>query len=779
MNETAPDPVWQKTACNLCYANCGLEVQTAGRTIGKVRGDRDHPRSQGYLCQKAAAITHYQSHDMRLQSPLRRAADGSFEEVSWDTALGEIADKLLAIRDRHGPRALSYYGGGGQGNHSGGGYGINMMRGLGASDFYSSLAQEKSGRFLVNGKMFGAQNCNQTILAEDADLMIVLGGSIWQAQCEPHARSHLRHAANDGARKIIVIDPVRTKDAEFADLHLQLKPGSDTYLLGAMLKMLLDRGALDQAFIEAHTLDWDAVRDDIDGIPAAEWIAFCDLPPEDVEQAVEMIAAAKAMTVRSELGIEMGRNSTLNSYLGNLLFVLTGHFGRPGTHAIHSWLQPLFGNSRGATSVATGMQEIAGLYPPNRFPAEILSDKEDRLRAVIVDSSNPANSTADSQATEAAFRALDLLVVIDVAMSETAELADYVLPAASQFEKHEFTLFTFAFPVNYFHLRRPLFEPLPGTRSEPEIYADLAGRLGLLPPADEIDDLRRLAASDRLAFAGAFATLLKQETTYAAVAPVILYLTLGPTLKGGAAVAAILWPACHRLALREAKAVQKALGSSADGPLLGEELFAKILNSPSGTAFSWHDYEDIWRLLAHKDGKIRLAIPELQDWLRRLDPADDQITDEEYGFTVSLGQRRQYNANQIIRTPRWRAGELDGSLRIHPDDLAGIGAADGGWVTVRTRRGKLTARAEADDTLRRGYATLPHGYGMRYPLAGGEMVTIGPRINMLTASDDCDPVTDTPYHKNVAADLSRATNEEAARGEDAANKVRAYLAAAE
>jgi len=775
---TATDLIWKKTACNLCYANCGLEVQTEGQSITKVRGDRAHPRSRGYLCQKASAISHYQSHKQRLSSPLRRRVDGTFEEVTWDTALGEIAEKLLAIGADHGPRSLGFYGGGGQGNHSGGGYGINMMRALGATDFYSSLAQEKSGRFLVNGEMFGTQNCNQTILTEDADLMIVLGGSIWQAQCEPHARTHLRHASNDEARKIIVIDPVRTKDAEFADLHLQLKPGTDTYLLGAMLKLLMDRDGFDQQFIETHTVGWQDIRDDIKRIPASAWIAHCDVPYEKVEQAVDMIIEAEAMTMRSELGIEMGKNSTLNSYLGNLLFLLTGNFGRPGTHAIHSWLQPLFGNSKGATSLVTGMKEIAGLYPPNRFPAEILTEKEDRLRAVIVDSSNPANSTADTQMTEAAFRALELLVVVDVAMSETAMLADYVLPASSQFEKHEFTLFTFAFPTNYFHVRQPLFEPLEGTRTEPEIYADLADRLGLLPPDDVIEDLRQLAASDRLAFSKSFGALMQQDKRYAGTAPIILYLTLGKTLANGAASAVILWPACHRLAGREAKAVQKALGTKSEGPLLGEELFETILNSHSGTAFTIHEYEDIWRMLGHKDQKIRLALPELQAWLGRLDPADDQV-DADFPFTVSLGQRRQYNVNQIIRSPKWRPKELDGTLRLHPDELTKLGASDGGWITVTTRRGKLTARAEADDSLRPGYATLPHGYGMLYPLENGEMVQIGPRINMLTASDDCDPITDTPYHKNVAASLSVATNEEAALGEDASNKVMSWVSAAE
>ncbi len=765
---------WKKTACILCYANCGLEAKTEVHRIIKVKGDKAHPRSAGYVCQKASRISYYQNDAERLTSPLRRGPDGSFEKIDWDTALSEIAEKMLAIREHYGPRSLGHYGGGGQGNHSGGGYGIMMMRAFGTTEFYSSIAQEKSGRFWVNGRMFGAQNCNHAIQPEDADLMIVLGGSIWQAQCEPGARTHLREAEKATGKKIIVIDPVRTRDAEFADLHLQIKPGTDAYLLGAMLKLLLDADGIDREFIAEHTEGWDAVAPDIAKIPAASWIAHTGLDKADVDLAVQMIIEAEAMTLRTELGIEMGRNSTLNSYLGNLLFLATGHFGRPGTHGIHTWLQPLVGNSKGARSLVTDMEEIGGVYPPNRFAQEILSDNPDRLRAMLIDSSNPANSAANTAATEAALQALDLLVVVDVAMTETAAQADYVLPAASQYEKWEFTYFTFSFPINYFHLRRPLFEPLEGTRVEGEIYADLARRLGLLPDDTVLNELRRLAGEDRAAFAKAFQGLLAESSVYAVIAPVILYLTLGKSLAHGAASAAILWPGCHRTAARNGEAVRRAIGSDKEGPALGEALFETILDSPSGTAFTHNEFDDVWSLLAYQDQKIRMQVPEMLEWLNRLDPAKD-VQDADYPFVVSLGQRRQYNSNQVIRTPRWRKQDHDGNLRVHPRDLQKIGAADGGWVTVETRTGALTARAEADDSLRVGYATLPHGYGMTYPLENGERVTIGPRVNMLSASEDCDPIGATPYHKNVAARLRCASDDEAGMSEEISRKVRVYI----
>ncbi|MCP5368745.1 MAG: molybdopterin-dependent oxidoreductase [Hyphomicrobiales bacterium] len=778
------DGNWKRTACILCYANCGLEVKTDGGRITTVRGDRAHPRSRGYLCQKAQGVAHYARPGERLTTPLRRRADGGFETVDWDTALDEIAARLRAVVDAHGPVALGHYGGGGQGNHSGGGYGIMMLRALGARNFYSALSQEKSGRFWVNGRMYGAQTCNHIPLAEDADLWLVIGSSVWEAQCEPGARVHVREFAKEADRRMIVVDPVRTREAEMADLHLQIKPGTDAFLMGAMLKMLVERGAQDDAFIAAHCDGWPAVRESILAIPAPDWIAATGLDPADVERAVDMVAASRAMALRTELGIEQSRNSTLNSYLGNLLFLVTGHFGRPGTHAIHSWLQPLFGNSRGAVSPVTGMLEIAGLYPPNRFPAEVLTDHPDRLRAMIVDSSNPANSAADTDDVERAFRALDLLVVVDVAMTETAALADYVLPAAAQYEKWEFTYFTFTFPTNYFHLRRPLFEPFPGTRPEPEIYADLARRLGLLPDADVIAGLRETAGRDRAAFAAAFQGLLREDKRLFPLAPVILYLTLGKSLANGAASTAILWPACHRLAQAHTVPVQRALGTEAPPPLLGEMLFETIVNADTAVPFTTHTFDEMWDMVPNPGHRFQLDIPEMRTWMAELRPDGAEAAGGDYPFIVSLGQRRSHNANQIVRHPGWRKKDLDGALRVHPADLADLGAADGGWVTVETRRGRLTARAEADDRLRRGYAALPHGYGMRIAIdpesgwdgAGNDSsVLAGPRINRLSASDDCDPLTATPYHKTVAARLTRASNEEAARSEDQAAQLRRAL----
>ena len=148
---------WHKTACNLCYVNCGIEVLVNEGHVEKVRGDRSSPKSQGYLCNKAARIPYYAHHKDRLTMPLRRRADGGFDAIEWDVAIAEIAPPEQTLVDRHGGKSMALSGGGGQGNHAGGAYANAFLRALGSRNVFNALSQEKTGDFWINGHMFGSR----------------------------------------------------------------------------------------------------------------------------------------------------------------------------------------------------------------------------------------------------------------------------------------------------------------------------------------------------------------------------------------------------------------------------------------------------------------------------------------------------------------------------------------------------------------------------------------------------------------------------------------------
>ncbi|MBX3269693.1 MAG: molybdopterin-dependent oxidoreductase [Sandaracinaceae bacterium] len=747
MSETT----WKATACILCSENCGLEVRTEGRRITAVRGDDAH-HSEGYLCQKAARLDHYQSHAERLDTPLRRRPDGGFERIGWDQALREIAARLRAIRAEHGGHAIAYYGGGGQGNHLGGVYGSALRAHLGTPYVYSALAQEKTGDFWVNGELFGKQTCHVTPDVEHADFVIFLGTNPWQSHGFPRARKVLKAIAADPARTMVVIDPRVTETAKLADVHLRPRPGTDAFLLAAMLGVIAREGAEDRAFLDAHTTGAAEVLAVLADVDVAAYAARAGVPLADVERVARGLAAAERAVVRADLGIQQSYHSTLNSYLEKLAFLLTGHFGRRGTHNLHTFLLPLIGHSPSPEedptvplTRVTGMRPIAKLYPPNVAPLEIDTDHPERVRAMIVDSANPLVSGADTRAYERAFARLELAVTIDVAPSETAARSHYVLPASSQFEKGEATFFNLGFPENRFHFRRPIFAPLPGTLPEPEIYRRLLVALGALP--ERFPLLEAAARAHRKAprarlFPLALAAALKARPSWAPLAPVVLYATLGRALPPGTASAAVLWGAAQAYAQRHADAVRRA-GVADTGAGLGEALFEAILEGEHGIALSEHEERDAFSLVRTPDRRVRLAIPSLLDELRALAHEPD-VRDPAYPLSLMAGERRTYNANTIYRDPAWRRSDPHGAARVHPADAARLGLAEGDRVAVESPGGAVEAVVTLDDGILEGVVSLPHGYGMDH--AGART---GPRINELTQSAHCDPLTKTPYHKTV------------------------------
>ncbi|MBI3184404.1 MAG: molybdopterin-dependent oxidoreductase [Myxococcales bacterium] len=749
---------WLPTACILCSRNCGIEVQVDGGHITRVRGDRAHPLSEGYLCQKAARLDYYQNHADRLASPLRRRVDGSYEEVSWEVAIAEVAERLRDIRARHGARACALYGGGGQGNHLGGIYARGLVQALGTRFHYTAMAQEKTGDFWVNGRLFGRQSCHLTEGVEHAEVVVVIGTNPWQAHGIRNARETLRAISRDPARTLVVIDPRRTETAALANLHLQLRPGTDAFLLAAMLSVMVREGLEDRSFHQARTCGFESVRAALAEVPVEQFASRAGIATEEVVKVARLIARAKSASVRVDLGLQQSLHSTLNSYLEKLLFLVPGHFNRRGCNTFHTFFVPLVGHSddpaagkESWTTTVTGVREIGKLFPPNVLPAEIATEHSGRLRALVVDSANVVLTGADTQAYRAALSKLELLVVIDVALTETARMAHYVLPASSQFEKWETSFFQLEFPTQVAQLRRPLFGAHPGTLPEPEIYRRLLVAMGKLPRGG-FPLLRGVARLSRRLFPAALAATLKLRPRLGPYAAFVLYDTLGRVLPEGAAATTPLWAAAQQYASRHAEAVRRT-GLSGNGAQLGEALFARLLGSPSGARISTHEHGEMWRVIRHADGRIHLDVPEMLDALRALRSEPEPANAAAFPLTLIAGDRRSYNANQIFRDPRWRKTDGDGALRIHPEDARQLGLAEGATAVCESSRGQIPVRVALDDTLLRGVVSLPHGYGNDYPDGNAGRRAAGPMLNLLTDAAHCDPLTATPYHKNVRVRL--------------------------
>jgi len=742
-------PQWQSTSCILCSTNCGLQVQIEDSHFKKIKGDKTNPRSRGYTCEKPAGLDHYQNHDDRITQPLRRNADGEFEAVDWDTAIREVAAGLAKVRDTHGGEKIMYYGGGGQGNHLGGAYSAATRRALGMRYASNALAQEKTGEFWVERNMFGGRPEPDF---EHAQVAVFVGKNPWQSHGFERARPILRAIAKDPNRHMIVMDPRRTETAELADVFLQVAPGTDAFVLAAMLKILVEEGGLDRDYLERHANDGQALFDVLAQVPVADYCARAGVAEADVRRATELMANAKSLSVLEDLGIEMAPHSTLNSYLEKLLYALTGKLGGRGNMNLGTHMGKLIGSSKdNRRSPVGGHRIITGLIPCNAIPDEILGDHPDRFRGMFIESGNPVHSLADSPRMREALDALDFVVVIDVAMTETARHADYILPAASQYEKVETTFFGGGFPDHTFLLRRPLFEVAEGTLTEPEIHSRLCRELGAFEDEDLVE-LRAAADEGLEKFALAFMQAMGSQPKLAAIMPVVLYETLGRSLGEGLEGAALIWGAAQTLATSEPESVRRA-GYEGEGPALGNALFEAILAHPNGVVVSSDPYEISLERIRTDDGRIQLVLPELlQELADLIDEAPPQTSDE-YPFVLAAGERRTSTANTIFRSPGWRKKDTRGALHISTGDAARLGLESGGRVRIQTKRGSAEAVVEVHDNLRDGHITLPNGHGLEYPDEDGTRRVFGTPPNELTSSEDRDWFAGTPWHKHVRARL--------------------------
>ncbi len=742
---------WHTTACVLCSINCGIEVRLDGREIVRVRGDKSHPASRGYTCEKGLRVNHYQNGRDRISSPLRRRPDGTFEEIDWDTAIAEVAERFGAIRDEHGGASIFYYGGGGQGNHLGGGYSAATRAMLGSQYSSNALAQEKTGEFWVDGQLFGSPRCHTAPDFHHAEVAVFVGKNVWHSHGFPRARVTLKEIANDPDRAMIVIDPRRTETADLADFFLQVRPGGDAWLLAAMVAILIDEGMLAEDWLDAHSVGADRIRELFGAIHIGAYCRRADVPEDLVRQATRRIGTASSVAVLEDLGVQMAPHSTLNSWLEKLLYLLTGNFARQGGMNLHSSLASLSGGGAGKpiASPVHGHRVLSGLVACNHVPDEILTDHPERFRAMLVESANPAHSLADSGRWREALDALELVVVIDVAMTETARRADYVLPAASQYEKVECTFFTLEFPENDFQLRHPILEPLAGTLPEPEIHSRLVKALGGYTD-DDLAGLRAAAHQGRSAFAAAFFAELAEKPHLNPLIAVILYETLGRSLPHHLAPAAALWGLAHRCAAANGASLRRA-GFDGDAVEQGEALFDAILENPQGIIFTVDPYEETWNRIVHPDQRAHLVVEELVPELAGL--ADDVVEgpDPEFPLVLSAGERRSSTANTVIRDPGWRKKDPDGALRISVTDATSLGVVDGGRVRIVTRAGQAETVAEVSETMRAGHVSLPNGFGLEYPDELGEHRIHGVAPNELTSIEDRDWFAGTPHHKHIPA----------------------------
>ncbi len=742
---------WNKTGCVLCAQNCGLEILVENDRMVKVRPDKENPRSQGYACRKGMNVIYHQYPADRVTEPLKRDGD-DFVPISWNQAIDEIAGRMKELVGRHGPRCLAYMGAGAQGGHSEGAFGISVLRAMGSQYFYSSAGQEFSGIFWVNGRMLGKQYIPHLPDDHESDIMVAWGWNGMESHQIRRAPIVLKGFSKDPDRKLIVIDPRVSETAAIADIHLAVRPGTDALLAKAMIALIVQEKWENRDYIRDHVAGWETIRPWFEEFDVDAALKVCEVPYDQVHQVCRLMTTQR-WCVHQDLGIYMGRRSTLNSYMINILAAVCGVFAKRGGNVIPGMLMPLGRhadelNPKNWRTMVTDMPPVAaGSFPPAVMPEEILSGHPERLRAVLVSACNPLRAYPDTSAYEEAFGKLDLLVVNDIVMSETARLAHYMLPCRTFYESWDGTFFPETFPEVYFQLRRPIVRPPGNCLEAAQIFTRLADRLGLIPQIPQ--ELYDAASGDRLTFSARLTAWAAKEPRAFAAMPFVLAKTLGE--QWDSAARAALWGILMTApkAFRE-NAVRVGFENTPDQ---GDRIFQALLDNPQGMWVGRVDPAENMAALKTPSGKIEVVIPELADEAKALDAqgeSEDLRLPSEFPLILHAGRHTRFNINTLMRNPGWNKGKRACTVAVHADDAADLGLSDGQQVRVTTAAGSEVGELEVSDQVRKGTVLIPHGFGLIY-----DGKVYGINVNRLTKNTNRDPLG-TPLHRFVPCRVEAA-----------------------
>ncbi|MGW6704208.1 molybdopterin oxidoreductase family protein [Streptomyces sp. NPDC054956] len=707
------------THCPYCALQCGMNLRPGPGGAGVTVEERaDFPVNRGALCGKGRTAPAVLSSRVRLTQPLVRTHAGQLEPATWEEALDAVAEGLARTRRSYGADAVGVFGGGGLTNEKAYALGKFARVALGTSQI------DYNGRFCMSS----AAAAHQRAFGLDRGLpfplediprtgCVILVGSN-PAETMPPALRFFRELRENGGT-LIVVDPRRTRTAEQADLHLAPRPGTDLALALGLLHLVVAGGHTDEEFIAGRTTGWEEAR----AAAMAHWPELVEritgVPVPKLREAVRMFCEPSAAMVLTARGPEQQSKGTDTVGAWINLCLATGRAGRP-----LSGYGCLTGQGNGQGGREHGQKadqlpgyrkltdpaaraHVAGVWGidpdelpgPGRSAYELLDALGTEVKALLLMGSNPVVSAPRAAHVEERIRSLEFLAVADVVLSETAALADVVLPV-TQWAEETGTTTNLEGRVL---LRRRALTPPPGVRSDLQVLHGLASRLGMpkafpVSPEEVFEELRRASAGGPADYSGISYARIEAEQ-------------------------GVFWPCPSAPQAGEPASAEPGPGPGPGGSAPGEP--------HPGTPRLFLDR------FATEDGRARFVPVSHRDAA--------EMPDAEYPLLLTTGRVvAQYQSGAQTR----RVEELNEAapgpfVELHPRLAARIGAVDGAPLAVTSRRGRAVAPARVTDTIRADTVFMP----FHWPGEG--------RANTLT-NPALDPVSRMPEFKVCAVRVEPA-----------------------
>ncbi|WID96587.1 molybdopterin oxidoreductase family protein [Bosea vestrisii] len=671
-----------------CPSACSLEVEVIdGKTIGRVRGNKRQSYTDGVICAKVARYAERIHHPDRLLHPLRRVGpkgSGAFERISWDEALGEIAERFLAIEAEHGAEAVwPYYYAGTMGLVMRDG--INRLRHAKRySGQYSTICTTTAwtGFIAGTGRLAGPDPREMA----KSDCVVIWGTNAVHTQV--NVMHHAIKARKERGAKIVAIDIYRNATLDQADLALVLKPGTDGALACAVMHVLFRDGHADRDYLARFADAPDELEAHL-ATRTPEWAAaITGLSVADIEEFATLVGTRKKSFFRLGYGFARQRNGAVNIHAASCIPTVTGAWQYEGGGAFHSnsgiykWRKGLI---EGLDKIDRSVRQL-----DQSQIGRVLTGDADALRqggpvkALFIQNTNPVTVAPEQELVKRGFAREDLFTVVhEQFMTETALMADIVLPA-TQFMEHD-DLYQGG---GHQHIMwgGKLVDPPGECRSNHEVICALSQRLG----------------AEHRGF-----TMTPRE---------IVDWTLQETGRG----------TLDELVANDFIDVQPDFET------------AHYLNG-----FGWRDgkfrFKPDWTKVPNSNAGLvgpHEALPSLPDHWGVIEAADD-----EHPFRLATSPARSFLNSSFTETPTARKKEGAPTLMLHPDDAGALGIAAGDHVTVGNQRGTVELDAVLFDGLVRG-VVIAESIWPNGAHRGGR------GINTITGADSPAPYGGAAFHDN-------------------------------
>ena len=644
-----------KTVCMLCFQVCGINAYVKAGKLIKVEGMEKHPLSRGVVCPRGRHLPQYVYSTERLKYPMKKKGC-DWSRVSWDEALSTIANKLQQVKSEYGAHSLALSVGSiGAENIEISAFAQRFRGAFGTPNFFSIEAHCFRSRIMARLLTFG------TYPLEDPDNSecIILWGHNPEAS-EPPLASRIYQALDRGL-KLITIDP---KQIPFAKkgLHIQLRPGTDCCLALAMMNVIIAEDLYDHEFVEKYSTGFDQLVEHVQDYPPEKAAKICQVKATDIRKISRIFAAAKSASIIQGINsLDQHINGFQNSRALAILHAITGNYDIRGGWATNPIMRltdlriavkeepigadahPLFRRFWGMTSPYGQQMLLADV---------ILTEKPYPIKAMIVSGGNPAAAWPDSSRIKKAFKKLDMLVVMDLFMTETAELADIVLPACSSLEMLGLAYnYSLTGGIPYVLLSKKVIEPIGDSWPDWKFYSELGRRMGYGEyfPWSTDDEVVEM--------------LLKAS---------------GITLRQLQENPEGIWFGGRCYDINAPNQIRTPSGKI--------ELYSQTL------ADAGYDPIPVYK----EPTQSPVSSPELA---------------KKYPLILNTGARiPEYTHWQMRHVPQLRRKAPNPIAEIHPGTSRKYGIGDGDMITVETRRGQIQVKANITQDLMPGVVSVVHGW---------------------------------------------------------------------